>query len=80
MPYLNLRDRKSGSRKNAPERIPFMKKWNFKEMGCGLHHGTCSIDPKRLQLTHLIITLACLDAIVVLTSQVDCSGCVGGRI
>ena len=39
MPYLNLKGRRVGFSKNTPQKIPFMQKWNFKEMGCGLHHG-----------------------------------------
>jgi hypothetical protein len=39
MPYLNLKGRRTGFSKNSPQKIPFMQKWNFKEMGCGLHHG-----------------------------------------
>ena len=38
MPFLNLKGRRTGTRKTQPERIPFMREWNFKELGCGLHH------------------------------------------
>jgi len=44
MPFLNLKGRKTGHTKSAPERIPFMKKWNFKEMACGLHHVIALVD------------------------------------
>jgi len=44
MPFLNLKGRKTGHKKSAPERIPFMKKWNFKEMACGLHHVIALVD------------------------------------
>ena len=44
LPFLNSKGRKSGKHKNQPERIPFMKKWNFKEVGCGLHHLVALVD------------------------------------
>ena len=44
MPYLNAKKRKTGLFKAAPEMIPFLKKWNIKEISCGLEHVVAIVE------------------------------------
>eukprot|EP00292_Cryptomonas_paramecium_P012774 CAMPEP_0113668508 /NCGR_PEP_ID=MMETSP0038_2-20120614/4043_1 /TAXON_ID=2898 /ORGANISM="Cryptomonas paramecium" /LENGTH=356 /DNA_ID=CAMNT_0000584267 /DNA_START=250 /DNA_END=1316 /DNA_ORIENTATION=- /assembly_acc=CAM_ASM_000170 len=46
MPYCNFKKRKAESHKlkQAPEKIPFLSKYKFKEISCGLEHGMAVVD------------------------------------
>jgi alpha-tubulin suppressor-like RCC1 family protein len=46
MPYCNLKKRKAESHKMklAPEKIPFLTNYRFKEISCGLEHGMAVVD------------------------------------
>ncbi len=46
MPYCNMKKRKAESHKMklAPEKIPFLTKYRFKEISCGLEHALAVVD------------------------------------
>jgi len=44
MPFNNSKKRKTGANLKAPEEIPFLAKWNIKEIACGLEHVVAIVE------------------------------------